>query len=1544
MSFTVGYTTTPTAGAGNNYTAGYAFANGPYTMPQSGVIQSCSIWFATGPTGTVQIGIYSAISSSQPGTLLAKTAQFTPVAGWNTVVTTTNPTVTSGTQIFMGAVDTVSDQTLADANAGFTLYDSGNGFSTLPATFKNPANGPDATSFQLGAYATFNPTASTAALSATARMRVALSARTSGIVPVNARASLRASARATTAPVVMPITGSNLTGGFLGSAASSYTTASISPAANALVIVAVSDFNGAMTVPTVTGAGGTWVLIGSYNDGTARTVSLFRDLSATPGSGALTISFATNPTGCEWSVDQFVNVDTSGTHGSGAIVQTNGATQSGTFTGFSVQLTNPLSNPNNAGYGLIRNGSLNTISAGAGFTELDQVSDVTKGNTIEVEYGVGQRTPSWTWTNTSLACVAGVVEIKAASSNNALLTGFSALSITARATNPVAFIAPAVTRRLTRDGFQLFYAPTISLSARATLSSALAAPPCQLIGSTATLTTGDTASNLGWFLGTPISLPAAGKIQNISVQVYDHQSGNIWLALYSSTSSTPGAGQPNTLIAQTLPTAAVKEWQTFPTTSNPLVLPGQYWLCIITDNNIIQFSLLPTGTVWAFSGGYNYTTPPNPVPINVTQVPHSTYAIYANFTLTNSLVLAATAIVNTLKALALPKGKAAAAASARLMLRGVAVQGAGLGVQALLARSTVAVKAVALPRGKVAISGAISKMLRLPGIYGLAAGTLQMVGRAITSMRSSASVIGSVPLSGSTRASSHGSLTLMGNVIAMTSRAASALFGRFFPFTSAGGANELLLQSGSPLLTQAGLPIYLQTVFFAPLTAAAAIINWANASNPNQKAAVSGARATLNLQSVSNVGGNTKLAAVSRFATRAKAGASILLRAILATAFRARAASTTVLPLSVFGRLTLRNVAGVAFNAHLSTKALLALRATASSAGIVGLAGFARATLRSTSSIFAVFFNFISGRASLATATRSPLIGATPLAGRSSWLTRTIAGANFPLRLIARTSTNIAASITGIFSVGDLIVEATPQSGISGFLGASPQFTLNGSATALSTSLYLSAAAGNVEMALYDSTGAGGAPGNLIAFTASVPAIVGWNTISLTSNPIVPAGSYWVVWQVDSNTSEVRNVVGGPNYYVANAYGPFPSVFPSPSSANTHNSAYATFKGPILAPSATLTMAASAAMRVAARPLIGFIGQTALYATAAFKAVAQFGPPIGTLTIGGATTSTAVRARSAVSGIVSVTGRSIVTLRTAVSSQFKLSIAAILRAAQAASGAALPILPISGRAVLAARARIASAGSVGLSGAYRLFIAARSAPLGRAAISASITTAGRALRAGVTLGILVLIGGRLVFASAIRIPLQAAAAVKGRMAALSSAQAGIVGTAAMVGRIARNKASLAGGTFGVTLFAAISKMRIASSSGIGGAISILGRASTSIVAAAKSRGATAISGSIIVLGKVSLGLFASALALSAKTATTIAAGALSAGRLTILAGASIFTTLANARMGIAFPAFFGHTFLGLRGRATGLTSLHGGRIVRVDGEVIQVVGLKGRLP
>lgn len=156
--------------------------------------------------------------------------------------------------------------------------------------------------------------------------------------------------------------------------ATSYTTASGTPGSNKLQLLAVGAINATaanIPTPSVTGAGLTWVLVNSvqYDTGGSNrgALFLFRALSASPSSGALTIDFVSQTqTNCEWSWVELDGVDTSGTNGSGAIVQS--STASGTATSLSVTLAAFGDATNNAAYGCFHHQANETNTAGTGFS------------------------------------------------------------------------------------------------------------------------------------------------------------------------------------------------------------------------------------------------------------------------------------------------------------------------------------------------------------------------------------------------------------------------------------------------------------------------------------------------------------------------------------------------------------------------------------------------------------------------------------------------------------------------------------------------------------------------------------------------------------------------------------------------------------------------------------------------------------------------------------------------------------------------------------------------------------------------------------------------------------------------------------------------------------------------------------------------------------------------------------------------------------------------------------------------------------------------
>lgn len=127
----------------------------------------------------------------------------------------------------------------------------------------------------------------------------------------------------------MAVAGSNLTTGADTGGDASSTTASISPGSNRLVLLTVDQRTGISTdpnQPTATGNGLTWVVVNSIvydtTSSSRKRVTVLRAMGASPSSGAVTIDFGgQNNTDVHWSIDEFTGVDTSGTNGSGAIVQ-----------------------------------------------------------------------------------------------------------------------------------------------------------------------------------------------------------------------------------------------------------------------------------------------------------------------------------------------------------------------------------------------------------------------------------------------------------------------------------------------------------------------------------------------------------------------------------------------------------------------------------------------------------------------------------------------------------------------------------------------------------------------------------------------------------------------------------------------------------------------------------------------------------------------------------------------------------------------------------------------------------------------------------------------------------------------------------------------------------------------------------------------------------------------------------------------------------------------------------------------------------------------
>lgn len=222
----------------------------------------------------------------------------------------------------------------------------------------------------------------------------------------------------------------------------SYTTASITPTANRLVLAAVfvSRTGATPSQPTLSGNGLTWVLEESLDTGGAVKIFLFRAMGGSPSAGGVTIDFGTETEiFCGWSISEFSGVDTSGTNGSGAVVQSTTGSATGAAS-LSVTL-GAFASTAHATYGCIGINLNTAITPGSGFTELGEHNNSgTPNRSIESEFKATNDTGvDWSWTgNTTSHGIA--VEIRTPVVN---ATGAGAASGSGSATATRSVVASA---------------------------------------------------------------------------------------------------------------------------------------------------------------------------------------------------------------------------------------------------------------------------------------------------------------------------------------------------------------------------------------------------------------------------------------------------------------------------------------------------------------------------------------------------------------------------------------------------------------------------------------------------------------------------------------------------------------------------------------------------------------------------------------------------------------------------------------------------------------------------------------------------------------------------------------------------------------------------------------------------------------------------------------------------------------------------------------------------------------------------------------------
>lgn len=230
----------------------------------------------------------------------------------------------------------------------------------------------------------------------------------------------------------MAITRALLTADWSDVNATSRSTASISPAANRLITAAVTVYNNAGAAPNISlsGNGLTWVEIDTYTNpsGNQRT-SIFRAMGASPSAGAVTISTgATTTAAWAWCIQEWDGVDTSGTNGSGAIVQSN-RNRSASSASLTVTLSALADAANNAVTGSFSLYTNASSTPGTGYTEASDLVNASDGMSQSDIYAIpGTTTPNVTFAASSE--ILGVaIEIKAAGGGPTLISASDTLAL-----------------------------------------------------------------------------------------------------------------------------------------------------------------------------------------------------------------------------------------------------------------------------------------------------------------------------------------------------------------------------------------------------------------------------------------------------------------------------------------------------------------------------------------------------------------------------------------------------------------------------------------------------------------------------------------------------------------------------------------------------------------------------------------------------------------------------------------------------------------------------------------------------------------------------------------------------------------------------------------------------------------------------------------------------------------------------------------------------------------------------------------------------------
>ena len=194
--------------------------------------------------------------------------------------------------------------------------------------------------------------------------------------------------------------------------ATSFATASITPTANRLVLAWVTSRVAAAGIPTASGNGLTWVQVATIADGSGGIrLTVFRAMGASPSAGAVTFDFGgVSQTSCCWSIAEYGSVDTSGTNGIWAVVQSvTKTTAAGTSDTNTLAALENAKNVHVCGNAIMAN---EAQTPDADFAELGDANAASNAIGLETQWAANQLPCTVTWT-TSAANVMISIEVKA---------------------------------------------------------------------------------------------------------------------------------------------------------------------------------------------------------------------------------------------------------------------------------------------------------------------------------------------------------------------------------------------------------------------------------------------------------------------------------------------------------------------------------------------------------------------------------------------------------------------------------------------------------------------------------------------------------------------------------------------------------------------------------------------------------------------------------------------------------------------------------------------------------------------------------------------------------------------------------------------------------------------------------------------------------------------------------------------------------------------------------------------------------------------------